>query len=182
MTTVPSSSAALTVFSHSACHAGLESAAMEVFGDETPRQNSRVQRNVMMNRVGSDKRILWFTEVIPDSAAFISCLEPGQEEINPHLAGLGTVWNLIGMIRLIEILPAQLALRFGVHAVRAAEMILESSPLDWNRLLLSDLRSFSAGRDLVSKGSEGLPETESSSGPFINKIPMRQLTPERFVG
>jgi len=64
----------------------------------------------MMNRVGSDKRILWFTEVIPDSAAFISCLEPGQEEINPHLAGLGTVWNLIGMIRLIEILPAQLAL------------------------------------------------------------------------
>src|SRR5207245_4789095 len=83
MTTVPSSSAALTVFSHSACHAGLESAAMEVFGDETPRQNSRVQRNAMMNRVGSDKRILLFSEVIPDSAAFISCLEPSQEELVP---------------------------------------------------------------------------------------------------
>ena len=56
---------------------------MEVFGDETPRQNSRVQRNAMMNRVGSDKRILLFSEVIPDSAAFISCLEPSQEEIDP---------------------------------------------------------------------------------------------------
>src|SRR5207249_2526396 len=77
---------------------------------------------------------------------------------------------------------AQLTLLCCVHVVRAAVMILESSPLDWNRLLLSVLRSFSAGRDQVSKGSEGLAETESSSGPFINKIPMGQLTPERFVG
>jgi len=172
MTTVPSSSAALTVFSHSACHAGLESAAMEVFGDETPRQNSKVQRNAMMNRVGSDKRILLFSEVIPDSAAFISCLEPGQEEINPHLAGLGTVWNLIGMIRLIEILLHSWRFRFGVYAVRAAEMILETPPSDWNRLLLSALRSFSAGRDQVFNGSEGLAETESISGQFINEIPI----------
>jgi hypothetical protein len=67
------------------------------------------------------------------------------------------------MIRLIEILLHSWRFRFGVYAVRAAEMILETPPSDWNRLLLSDLRSFSAGRDHVFNGSEGLAETESIS-------------------
>src|SRR5712692_3517865 len=50
--TTPSSSAALTVFSHSTCHAGLNSAAMEVFGEVTQRQNSSVRIDAMMNQIG----------------------------------------------------------------------------------------------------------------------------------
>jgi len=155
---------------------------MEVFGDETPRQNSGVQRNAMMNRVGSDKRILLFSEVIPDSADFISCLEPGQEEIDPAPGwpwqGLESDWSDTPD----RDTPARLGLSLWCLRATRRGNDLESSPSDWNRLLLSDLRSFSAGRDQVFNGSEGLAETESISGQFINEIPMGQLTPEQFIG
>src|SRR5262245_4852413 len=46
MTNAPSSSAALTVFSHSVCHAGRESAALEICIDDTEIQNASELTNV----------------------------------------------------------------------------------------------------------------------------------------
>src|SRR5918994_5523244 len=67
MTTAPSSSAALTVLSHSACQAGLDSAAMEAFRDETERQNISVRRNAIVTRMGTPL----FREAVPDPSSLI---------------------------------------------------------------------------------------------------------------
>src|SRR5688572_3646749 len=78
MTSAPSSSAALTVFFHSARHAA-GSAARVRFENQTGPPNCGAQINAMSNRSDVDIRTPSLGEFVSAALAIISCLAPGQD-------------------------------------------------------------------------------------------------------
>jgi hypothetical protein len=78
MTSAPSSSAALTVFSHSVRHADPGSAAKATLESQTEQQNNGAQTNAMTDRIDLNIRTPSFREFVSDDLAIISCLAAGQ--------------------------------------------------------------------------------------------------------